>query len=67
MSQAEFNIQIAPDGKVSIEVVGAQGPTCTELSAFLEQALGKVEKRDFKPEYYSAQTQNYGNIQHKRY
>ncbi|PIQ23162.1 hypothetical protein COW36_19330 [bacterium (Candidatus Blackallbacteria) CG17_big_fil_post_rev_8_21_14_2_50_48_46] len=67
MSQAEFQIKIAPNGDVQIEVMGAQGPVCTELSAFLEDALGVVEDRRFKSEYYSAQVQNDGSIQNKQY
>lgn len=67
MSQAEFEIRIDPDGKVQIEVMGTQGPVCTELTAFLEQALGSVEERRFKSEYYTGQIQQNGFLQNQQY
>ena len=56
MSQAEFEIVISPEGKVNIEVKGVQGSSCTDLTRFLEEALGDVDQRDYKPEYYVQNT-----------
>lgn len=67
MSQAEFQIKIDPTGEVLIEVMGAQGPVCTDLSAFLEEALGTVQERRFKSEYYSGQTRAEQRIQNQQY
>lgn len=67
MSQAEFQIRIAPDGGVEIEVMGAQGPVCTELTAFLEEALGSVKERRFKSEYYTGQVKQDGSLYNKQY
>jgi len=39
-------------GKVKIEVEGVVGSSCDSLTAALEQAMGKEEKRENKPEYY---------------
>jgi len=66
MSQSEFEIVISPQGQVQIEVKGVQGNTCTDLTRFLEEALGEIETREFKAEYYVQSTDN-TSIQHKQY
>ncbi len=48
----EMKINIAPDGKVTIEVMGVNGPECMEFSEFLEQELGEVVERERTTEYY---------------
>lgn len=68
MSQAELQIVISPEGKVQIEVQGVQGPGCTELTRGIEEALGSVEKREYKAEYYvSGETGTSTGIQHQQY
>lgn len=49
--QPEIVLSIFLDGTIQTEVVGAEGKTCTELTKVLEEALGTVEERKFKPEY----------------
>lgn len=66
MSQAELQITISPEGKVQIEVKGVQGPGCTDLTKSIEAALGDVDKRTFKAEYYVNNTGSTG-IQHQQY
>lgn len=66
MSQTEFEIVINPQGKVSIEVKGVQGNQCTDLTQFLEEALGEVDQREFKPEYYVQQSGHSG-VQNQQY
>jgi len=56
MSQSEFEIVISPQGKVQIEVKGLQGDSCLDLTRFLEEALGDVDDRSFKAEYYVQNT-----------
>lgn len=48
----EILVVIDADGGISVEVTGVKGKTCTDLTAELEAALGQVEKRQFKPEYF---------------
>lgn len=50
----EIVVDIAPDGKVTIEGKGFTGTECTKVTADLEAALGEVEAREFKPEYRQA-------------
>lgn len=66
MSQAEFEIVISPEGKVEIEVKGVQGNSCTDLTRFLEEALGDIDERNFKAEYYVSPSGNTG-IQNQQY
>lgn len=48
----ELEITIAPDGSVSIEVIGGQGKRCLRLTHELEQALGPIEDRQVLSEFY---------------
>lgn len=61
----EFEITIGPNGEIQIEVKGAKGKSCVELTAFLEQALGEVKSRDLKPEYYQQEDKPATNIRKK--
>lgn len=43
---------IDADGEVSLEVEGAKGTECEELSKPFEEFLGSVEQKTFKDAYY---------------
>lgn len=43
-------VDIDPSGNASIEVKGAKGKACKDLTAGLEKALGKVTEVQEKPE-----------------
>lgn len=45
-------VEVAPDGSVKIEAVNFKGADCEKATKFLDEALGMVEKRQRKPEYY---------------
>lgn len=47
----EITIDIGPNGEVTIEGHGIDGPDCKALTKELEQALGQVEHVEKKPEY----------------
>lgn len=49
-------IEIKPDGQITGEVKGANGPKCTSLSAWLD-ALGKVTEDKQTPDYYKPDAQ----------
>ena len=44
--------RIDQDGNVTEEVQGVVDGTCVNITKELEDNLGKVETRSFKPEYY---------------
>lgn len=64
MSQAELEIIISPRGQVQVEVKGVKGSDCTDLTRFLEEALGSIDSRTFKAEYYVNQTETRPNQQY---
>lgn len=51
---------ISQDGTVTEEVQGAESKQCLDITLPFEQALGTVNSREFKPEYYVSlqQSQN---------
>lgn len=53
----EIVIDIAPNGDVTIEGKGIEGPDCKALTRELEQALGATTRSTVKPEYHRARTQ----------
>jgi hypothetical protein len=48
----ELEFSIDDDGKISIKVVGAQGPECLELTKAIEEALGVVTDRKKTSDFY---------------
>ena len=54
----ELEISISNDGEVSINVIGAKGKKCLDLTKDLEEALGIVTNRETKPQFYEQDTEN---------
>lgn len=48
----ELEISIAEDGSVVINVIGAKGKKCLDLTKELEESLGLVSSRETKPSFY---------------
>ena len=48
----KMEITILPNGEVSIQVLCVPGPSCEQVSAALEDALGKVKAKERTAEYY---------------
>ena len=48
----ELDIQIAHDGTVTINVLGAKGKSCLDLTHDLEESLGVVLNRETKSSFY---------------
>jgi len=61
----EIEVTIHPDGTISIEAHGYEGADCEDATRFIEQALGKVQQRKRKPEYYRGTAQR-NRLQQKR-
>jgi hypothetical protein len=47
----EITINVDANGNFTIEVNGSSGGNCLSLTQPLEEALGGVNERKFKPEY----------------
>lgn len=53
MKEVEVVFEIGPDGEVKINVTGACGASCKELTKPYEELLGSVEVKELKDEYHS--------------
>lgn len=51
-------VTINTDGSHEIEAVGFSGTSCTKTTKALEDMLGSVDNRKFKPEYQAVQVEN---------
>ena len=47
-----IEILISPSGQLTLNAAGFQGADCEQATAFLEQALGELQQRQRKPEYF---------------
>ena len=52
MKQREFEIRIAPDGTVEVEVKGYKGKRCLDGVKVFEQMIGEIRSRRLTTEYY---------------
>ncbi len=52
----EINVIIDQEGNVEVEVNGAEGKSCLDATTQLEELLGEVEERKFKPEFRQVET-----------
>lgn len=50
--KAEIEVLIGADGTVRIKTHGLRGEACIEETKALEQAVGKVQRREKTSEYY---------------
>ena len=54
----ELEITISEDGEVGINVLGAKGKNCMDMTKDLEDALGLVTNREMKSSYYEQEDDN---------
>jgi len=63
-SKTQIVVRVSPEGGLSIEAVGYTGSTCEEATAFLEEALGTVvRKQSTRDRYRRNRTSNQENQQ----
>ena len=63
----KIKITLHKDGTQKIEVLGAVGESCLELTRQLEQRLGKpAGQRELKPEYHQTQNEQERNYEVER-
>ena len=56
MKQNTIKFTIRQDGTVTEEVIGANGQECEHLTRSIDDKLGKVTQKLFKPQYYKPNT-----------
>ena len=54
MNQETLTFKIRQDGKVNLEVNGVTNDTCLNITKDIEEALGLLQAREFKPHYYQS-------------
>ncbi|MDR3200430.1 MAG: DUF2997 domain-containing protein [Spirochaetales bacterium] len=55
--KTELTIHIARDGSVRIELDGARGPSCLDVTRELEESLGIVTERIKKAAFFEAEAE----------
>ena len=53
MEQQKLKFIIRQDGQVTEEATGFTSHQCIEINKSIEEKLGSLETRQFKPEFYS--------------
>jgi len=55
MEQQTIKFTISQDGSVKEEVTTSTSGECVEITKSIEEKLGSLETRQFKPEFYQVQ------------
>ena len=55
MEQQTIKFTIGQDGSVKEEVIASTSSECVEITKSIEEKLGSLETRQFKPEFYQVQ------------
>jgi len=53
MPQREFEITIAPDGSVEVQVQGYKGKGCLEAMKIFQEIVGELQSQKLTHEYYA--------------
>ena len=56
----EIRFKINDEGEISLEVIGAQGAECDDLTAPFEESLGVIAKKTRKEAYFENEERQYG-------
>lgn len=68
MPKEELEIEIAPDGKVTVRTIGIKGPRCLDVAEALARVLGTEEERQLTTEYYETEQHVDSHVDiHQRY
>jgi hypothetical protein len=63
MSQKqELEISISDTGEVTVNVLGAKGKKCMDMTKELEESLGVITSFEKKPEFYEQEETGTGTI-----
>jgi len=65
MPQREFEITIAPDGSVEVQVKGYKGKNCLEAMKIFEQVVGEVKSQRKTSEFYEPDEHVQFNIEQR--
>jgi hypothetical protein len=65
MPQREFEITIAPDGSVEVQIQGYKGKGCLEAMKIFEQIVGEMKSQNLTHEYYAPEEDVRINIERR--
>jgi hypothetical protein len=68
VTHEEFEIEISPQGKVTVRTKGIKGPKCLDYAELFAQIIGREESRTLTNEYYeqSVEVQQRTQVQQRR-
>jgi hypothetical protein len=66
MAEEEMEIEISPEGKVTMRTRGVKGPTCMDYADLIAQIIGREESRQKTSEYYEIPAQTKARIDVKQ-
>lgn len=68
MAQEEIEIEISPDGKVTVRTKGIKGARCLEFAELFAQIIGREESRKLTAEYYEnvVEVQQHNQLRQQR-
>ena len=52
MAKEEFEIEISPDGKVTVRTIGIKGERCLDVAEKITKLIGREEEKTLTSEYY---------------
>lgn len=65
MPSREFEIIIAPDGSVEVQVQGFKGKRCLEALKIFQEVVGQVQSQTLTHEYYEPEEDVRINIERR--
>lgn len=66
MAHEEFEIQISPEGKVTVKTKGIKGARCLDYAEMFAQIIGREESRELTSEYYEQSSEIHEQTQLKQ-
>ena len=68
MAAEELEIEISPEGKVTVRTKGIKGPECMDYADLLVRIVGREEHREKTAEFYesNAEVQRHVDVRQRR-
>ncbi|MGA2440762.1 MAG: DUF2997 domain-containing protein [Tepidisphaeraceae bacterium] len=66
MAQEELEIEIGPDGKVTVTTKGIKGPACMDYADLIARIVGREEHREKTSEFYETAVETARHIDIKQ-
>ena len=51
----EIEIEISPEGKVTVRTLGIKGPKCVSIAEAVAQIIGQIQSQERTSEFYEAE------------